>query len=148
MISFVLVLVLQFSHVSARIQIHESRNLSQMAIGKIKWSQEFLAYLFQSHSRSASTALSEISRGLGAASGPITILNTDNYISLEFTELIIEIHRLGLQTCIFNKTTVFFRFVEANLKGSLEVNALIFHNPQDLIPKVSFSLNLNHTWDF
>lgn len=47
-----------------------------------------------------------------------------------------EIHRLQLQTCIFNEPKLFFEFVEANLKGSVAVTALIFHHPKKLIPKV------------
>lgn len=80
-------------------------------------------------------ALSEISRGLGV-SEPITILTIDNTKSTEFDEFVMEIHRLGLQTCIFNDSSRFFAFIEANLKGSLEVTSLIFHNPDDLIPQV------------
>lgn len=83
-----------------------------------------------------STALSEISRGL--ASGTTTILNVgDSKSSSEFSEFLMEIHRLRLQTCIFNETEQFFKFIESNLKGSLEVTALIFHNPAELIPQVT-----------
>jgi hypothetical protein len=66
----------------------------------------------------------------------ITILNAHKEKSTAFNELIMEIHRLQLQTCIFNRTDKFFKFIETNLRGSLEVTALIFHNPQELIQEV------------
>ncbi|XP_070490058.1 ionotropic receptor 40a-like [Chironomus tepperi] len=87
-------------------------------------------------------AFSEISQGL-QASQTITILNSENRKSSAFNELIMEIHRLQLQTCIFNDTERFFRFVEENLKGSVEVTALIFHNPGSLIQKIH-ERNLAH----
>lgn len=63
-------------------------------------------------------------------------MNRANNRSVEFNEFIKEIHRLRLQTCIFNESKHFFKFIESNLKGSVEVTALIFHNPDDLIPQV------------
>lgn len=81
-------------------------------------------------------ALSEISRGL--TSGTMTILNVGNCkSSTEFSEFVTEIHRLRLQTRIFNNTKQFFKFIESNLKGSLEVTAIMFHNPVELIPQVT-----------
>ena len=104
---------------SADVQITSNQNLSELAI-----------------------AFSEISQGL-QASQTITILNSENRKSSAFNELIMEIHRLQLQTCIFNDTERFFRFVKENLKGSVEVTALIFHKPDSLIQKVTFeSLSL------
>ena len=80
-------------------------------------------------------ALAEISRGI-ATTKTITLLNTDNRKSSAFNEFIMEIHRLELETCIFNDREKFFHFVEGNLKGSLEVTALIFHDPSELIEEV------------
>lgn len=111
--------------VSADVQITSNQNLSELAI-----------------------AFSEISQGL-QASQTITILNSENRKSSAFNELIMEIHRLQLQTCIFNDTERFFRFVKENLKGSVEVTALIFHKPDSLIQKVKFaSLNFDSLWKF
>lgn len=81
-------------------------------------------------------ALSEIAQGLQTTK-TITILNPDNRKSSAFNEFIMEIHRLQLETYIFNETREFFKFIEANLKGSVEVTALIFHNPDELIEEVS-----------
>lgn len=89
-------------------------------------------------------ALSEISRGI-ATTKTITLLNTDNRKSSAFNEFIMEIHRLKLETCIFNDSEKFFHFVEENLKGSLEVTALIFHDPNELIDEVK---NLNISCGF
>lgn len=89
------------------------------------------------------SALSEISRGLKAST--ITILNVDNNKSTQFNEFIMEIHRFSLQTCIFNDTRKFFKFIDTNLKGSVEVTAIIFHNPEDLIPQVRFAIKF---WSF
>lgn len=80
-------------------------------------------------------ALAEISRGIDTTK-TITLLNTDNRRSSAFNEFIMEIHRLKLETCIFNDREKFFHFVEGNLKGSLEVTALIFHDPNELIDEV------------
>lgn len=80
-------------------------------------------------------ALAEISRGI-ATTKTITLLNTDNHQSSAFNEFIMEIHGLKLETCIFNDREKFFHFVEGNLKGSLEVTALIFHDPNELIDEV------------
>lgn len=84
-------------------------------------------------------ALSEISRGF-KTSGTITILNFNQNKSTEFNELLMEIHRLRLQTCIFDQTKNFFNFIKSNLAGSLEVTALVFHNPESFIPKASSQL--------
>lgn len=81
-------------------------------------------------------ALSEIFYGL-KASGTIAILKTGDKNSTEFNELILEIHRRPLKTCIFNDVRSFFKFIEINLKGSLEVSTLIFNDPRKFIPKVS-----------
>ena len=86
-------------------------------------------------------AFSEISQGLKTTTETITILNSENRKSSAFNELIMEIHRLKLQTCIFNETEMFFKFIEENLKGSVEVTALIFHKPDLLIQKVRFFCN-------
>lgn len=119
---------------SAEIGIHENRNLSDMAIGEdlIAFSSSYVkkAGIF------SCAALSEISRAL-KASGTITILNIENKNSLEFNEFIMEIHRLRLQTCIFNESESFFKFIGSNLKGYVEVTALVFHNPNKLIPQVN-----------
>lgn len=128
-----LLFILQFLQSSAKVEIHDNRNVSQMAIGEFYKINSYNNQI----SRFASTALSEISRGF-EASGPITILNTAHFYSHEFTELLIEIHRFRLQTYIFNKTSSFFDFIDMNLKGSLEVKALVFENPHNFIPKVSF----------
>jgi hypothetical protein len=85
-------------------------------------------------------ALSEILRGI-ATTRTITLFNAHNRKSNEFNEFIMEIHRLQLETCIFNETKKFFNFIAANLKGSLEVTSLIFHNPEDLIREVKLSVN-------
>ncbi|CAG9799965.1 unnamed protein product [Chironomus riparius] len=105
--------------VSADVQITSNQNLSELAI-----------------------AFSEISQGL-QASQTITILNSENRKSSAFNELIMEIHRLQLQTCIFNDTERFFGYVKKNLKGSVEVTALIFHKPDYLIQKIH-ERNLAH----
>lgn len=81
------------------------------------------------------SALSEISRGIATAK-TITLLNADNRKSSAFNEFIMEIHRLQLETCIFNETEKFFNFVEENLKGSVEVTLLIFQSPEKLIDEV------------
>lgn len=81
------------------------------------------------------TALSEIFRAIATAR-TVTLLNVDNRKSSAFNEFIMEIHRLQLETCIFNETQKFFNFVERNLKGSIEVTVLIFHTPDDLIHEV------------
>ena len=113
-----IVCLLCSSSVSADVQIASNQNLSELAI-----------------------AFSEISQGL-KASQTITILNSENRKSSASDELIMEIHRLQLQTCIFNETERFFQFIEENLKGSVEVTALIFHKPGSLIQKVNPCWNL------
>lgn len=100
---------------AAIFSINQKKNMSEMAI-----------------------ALSEISRGIEAAK-TITLLNVDNRKSSAFDEFIMEIHRLQLETCIFNETEKFFSFVEENLKGSIEVTVLIFHDPEELIDEVKLS---------
>jgi hypothetical protein len=85
-------------------------------------------------------ALSEISQGLQTTK-TITLLNCDNRKSVAFNEFIMEIHRRQLETCIFNETRDFFRFIEANLKGSLEITALIFHHPELLIQEVQIDIH-------
>lgn len=80
-------------------------------------------------------AFSEISQGIKTTQ-TVTILNSENRKSSSFNELIMEIHRFQIQTCIFNETETFFKFIEQNLKASLEVSALIFHKPDLLIQKV------------
>jgi hypothetical protein len=70
-------------------------------------------------------------------SGTIAILKVEDTNSTEFNELILEVHRHPLKTCIFNKVRSFFKFIELNLKGSLEVATLIFNDPRKFIPKVS-----------
>lgn len=47
-----------------------------------------------------------------------------------------EIHRHHLQTFVFNDTLAYFKFVEHNLKGSLDVTSLIFDNPHRMITQV------------
>lgn len=83
-------------------------------------------------------ALSEISHGIATAK-TITLLNADKRKSSAFDEFIMEIHRLQLETCIFNETEKFFNFVEENLKGSIEVTVMIFHSPDELIDEVKLS---------
>jgi hypothetical protein len=102
------------------LSLNQKKNMSEMAI-----------------------ALSEISRGIATAK-TITLLNADNRKSSAFNEFIMEIHRLQLETCIFNETEKFFNFVEENLKGSIEVTAMIFHSPDELIDEVKLrGKNLN-----
>jgi hypothetical protein len=83
-------------------------------------------------------ALSEISRGLQTTK-TITLLNYDARESMAINEIIMEIHRRQLETCVFNDTRNFFRFIEANLRGSLEVTALIFGAPEKIIDEVRTS---------
>lgn len=80
-------------------------------------------------------ALSEISRSI-ATTKTVTLLNASKRKSSAFNEFIMEIHRLQLETCIFNDRRKFFNFIDKNLKASLEVTSLIFHNPRDLIEEV------------
>ena len=136
-----------FLQSSAEIEIPERRNLSEMATGKWKnWDSQELcfvnerswefrncfAYIFN---RKVSKALSEIFRGL-KMSRTVAILKTGYKNSTEFNEFILEIHRHPLKTCIFNEVRSFFKFIESNLKGSLEVAILIFNDPRKFIPKV------------
>lgn len=100
-------------HEISAFSISEKKNISEMAI-----------------------ALSEIARGIATAK-TITLLNVDNRKSSAFNEFIMEIHRLQLETCIFNETKKFFNFVEENLKGSIEVIVMIFHSPDELIDEVN-----------
>lgn len=106
------------SFVSEEFQSSEVKNLSAMAI-----------------------ALAEISRSISTTK-TITILNVDNRNPTEFNEFIMEIYRLELETCIFNESKKFFNFIENNLKGSLEVTAFIFHDPNELINEVKFERNI------
>lgn len=66
----------------------------------------------------------------------VAILKTGYKNSTEFNEFILEIHRHPLKTCIFNEVRSLFKFIESNLKGSLEVAILIFNDPRKFIPKV------------
>lgn len=95
------------------LSIPENKNISEMAI-----------------------ALSNIARGIVTAK-TITLLNVDNRKTIAFNEFIMEIHRLELETCIFNESEKFFNFVEENLKGSIEVTVMIFHSPDELIDEVN-----------
>lgn len=97
----------------------------------------------QNISSEMAIALSEISQGLQTTK-TITLFNSDNRKSIAFNEFIMEIHRRQLETCIFNETRDFFGFIEANLKGSLEITALIFHNPDRLIEEVFEEIINNH----
>lgn len=128
----ILVLCFMIVRCSAKIELYNNRNLSEMAIGMVE-NCYCLRVVKSFHSVCA--ALSEISRGF-RASGTLSILNIENKRSTNFSEFLMEIHRLQLQTCIFNQSKLFFEFVEANLKGSVAVTALIFHHPDELIPKV------------
>lgn len=82
------------------------------------------------------SALSEISRGLQTSSA-LAVYKNGSELATEFDEYVMEIHRMSLQTCIFNDEAKFFQYVDRNLKGSQEVTALIFHDPLYLVPKVS-----------
>lgn len=122
--------------------------LSSLSFGKCEEYEKPLAAVVKYLKRNSSEmaiALAEISRGI-ATTKTITLLNTDNRRSSAFNEFIMEIHRLKLETCTFNDREKFFHFVESNLKGSLEVTALIFHDPNELIDEVksmTFSSRFN-----
>ncbi|KAG5678940.1 hypothetical protein PVAND_008559 [Polypedilum vanderplanki] len=87
-------------------------------------------------------ALSEICQGLQTIK-TITLLNSNNRNSIAFNEFIMEIHRRQLETCIFNDTLDFFKFIEMRLKGSLDITALIFDNPDKFIKEIH-NRNLAH----
>ncbi|KAG5678929.1 hypothetical protein PVAND_008550 [Polypedilum vanderplanki] len=87
-------------------------------------------------------ALSEICQGLQTTK-TITLLNSNNRNSIAFNELFMEIHRRQLETCIFNDTLNFFKFIEMRLKGSLDITALIFDNPDKFIEEIH-NRNLAH----
>lgn len=109
----ILVAVMEQVHIAtSSMEVPIKQNLSEMAV-----------------------AMSEILQGLKTTK-TITILNVSNRKSNKFNELVMEIHRLELQTCIFNHTEKFFQFIDANLKGSSEVTTVIFQNPEELIHKV------------
>jgi hypothetical protein len=90
-------------------------------------------------------ALSELTQGLRTTTKAITLLNANNRKQTAFSEFIMEIHRLQLQTCIFNDIEKFFKVIDANLKRSLEVTAIIFHNPDDFIQEVIYFHHSNES---
>lgn len=62
--------------------------------------------------------------------------------SSQINEFIKKIHDTQndkiMKTCTFTETEDFYKFVEDNLKGSLEVTSLIFAYPDEIIKEVGW----------
>lgn len=71
-------------------------------------------------------------------------LNKEN--SAKINEFIQQVHKLNLKTCVFDDTKLFYKFVDDNLKGSVEVTSLIFAEPFEILEEVS-ELSVKDTID-
>jgi hypothetical protein len=82
-------------------------------------------------------ALTEVARSL-ERDATMGILKSQNETEADFNEFISELHKIPLQTCVFNNIKNFSNFVERQLNGSLQVTAFIFHEPNEILKKVKY----------
>lgn len=91
--------------------------------------------------QNAATALSKTAESLKRLSTiGVFSSNVNDTMSTEVNEFVMALHRIPLETCIFDKRENFFKFIESQLNDSLRVTSFIFHHPRGFTEQVRMSL--------
>lgn len=91
--------------------------------------------------QNAATALSKTAESLKRLSTiGVFSSNVNDTMSTEVNEFVMALHRIPLETCIFDKRENFFKFIESQLNDSLRVTSFIFHHPRGFTEQVRMGL--------